>query len=568
MTDNNGFEDVMRNEPSINPTEAPKRVRSGGKSRIAKLTKRTIESLRATIREGKLERAYDKYNKKYAKMRSKLIIANEVRENYEDPSKKTSKSEVWTAYDRVASYDRKLAKWGAKLVKYDIKELARVHAESKAKPLKLPRIMYKLLPPIARLLDRGYDKVNTKVTELKLRKEIKDETKVNIKKALDGALFKNQKTGELTSTPNEKVIKEDLKLNQKGETFEERVANLKKFITLDGEKLVEEPIGPKVVNGPDVPPVEPEGTVEKKPSNLTFDDILAGIKKPEVSEKSTPEVTKVEEKTEPTVAKEEVKPLVISDITKGIENKETKEVPEVKPETNRDKEYLGSLNANLEALRAQAEKVDDPEVKKVINTYVDAINKEIAKIVNDTKKEETTKTVENVVESAKVEVKPTTTEEKVVNKPVEETKVEVTFEPAKVEVKPQTETKVVEEPKVDATETKAVVPYNFTNAPTGRVAQSSEPKPLVVTPQMLEDLKKRNEAAKQRIETVRPEIEELKAQKAKLEEYIQNAKITRENEITASKLEAERAELVGAVAELNNEATAINNELGSSRYMK
>ena len=556
-------------EPVLVETEAPSRADGRGKftARVAKLTSRTISSLRTKIKEKRLASAYKKYNKKYRDMRIALKEANALRAAYEN-GESVTQSQVVEAFDIVATYDRKLSKYAVKLLRDDIK---RAVADKKPKPIRVPRILLGKLRPLAKALIKAAEKRKTKKLQKSLEREMKGATRDYIETSLEGALFKNANTGELRDHVDAGVI-QGLATDRTAATFEERIANLRRFISADGKTSVfgEESIGTADKPGTNLPPAEPTASVERTTPPVDMEALTRGLGGKSTT--STPaQATTGDEPKNPAA----VEPVTESTLTSGLGTNsatsgvETETVPEtpIVPEDaeinlseedqriiasrKREVESIISLNATIDSLSSQLETVADPATKASIESMIATLNSEMRGIIERSIR---TKTKTSEVE----EVVVTSEQQPAVAAPVEEAT--ESLEPVEVvpEAKQDVPTPVAKE---------NVPAVTITNPDLGRVAQSGTPSTLVVTPHDLAEMQRRNDAAKAKIATLTTEIENLREQKALYQQYIEVANATRDNERTVSELSATRDAEATEVASLATDAAAITEEVGS-RYVQ
>lgn len=374
-------------ETILKETEAPSRVsgRERPKLRIAKLTARTVSSLRTKIREKRLDRAYRKYNKNYTSMRRALVEANTLKTQFERGENVTN-TEVVAAYDRVASYQNKLAKYGVRLLEEDIQKVV---STQKPKPIRVPRILLGKLRPITMAVAAAIEKRKTKKLQQGLAKDMRGTTKDFIRDSLEGAVFSDSIAGKVKEPVDASVI-QGLSIDKKATTFEDKIANLRGFISADGKTPVfgEEEIGNKEKPVADVAPVAPEASVPKEESSLTSEELLSGLsaKKPV----SQPEAA-VQQPSEPG--------LTLGDLTGGLKPEEdnsknktatNEEMPvELNEEEKnaiirrkREAAVIVSLGNTIESLEAQAEKASDPETRAMIERYIQDLNSELTGIIN------------------------------------------------------------------------------------------------------------------------------------------------------------------------------------------
>ena len=558
----------------IRETVAPSRASAKDKKgfRVAKLTSRTIKSLRTAIHEKRLSSAYKKYNQKYAKMRRALKDANDLRNAYEN-GEGVTQSQVVAAYDIVAKYDRKLSRYGVRLLTDDIKTAV---ADKKPKPIRVPRILLGKLRPITRAILKLSDKHRTKKLQKALVKEMKGTTRDYIEESLDSALFKDAKTGVLQDHVDATVIK-SLATDKGADTFEDKIANLRRFISADGKTSLygDEEIGKSETN---LPPTEPTASVEKTEQTVDLASLTKGLSAKKVG---TNESTSEEKKEEKPVVTAESLTAGLKAIPK-VENDEIVQKPTTgensgtsvptEDETklsNQDQETVArrqreissivSLQNSIQSLEAQLENVNNPATRTAIEGMIEALNSELRSII-DRSVRNIRKTEENEsIVDKKNELVAEVLENPVDDEPVidendgEVEKLDVIVVPDVTKVEENASNS--DEPLQEQPTQNPVV--TITDPPVERVSQSGEPSKLIVTPEVLAEMQKRNDAAKEKIASLTTEIESLKKEKALYEKYIEVANATRDNERAVSELSATRNATANEVQELATTAATI-----------
>ena len=519
----------------------PVRVKSSENlvKRVAKLTGRTISSLRKKIKENKIDRAYAKYNKKYKKMQDAAEVASSVRKA-QNAGEDITDSELAVEYSIVASYDKKLAKLGAKLLKDDIKKVAAgmdvSNVASIGKRIKVPRFLLTKM----RKLVKAVEKIKTKKEQKRLTKVMTKQTKEYIKSSLDGAVFKED--GSLQEKINSEVIR-DLGIKGREDGTERRLDTLRGFISLDGKSALfekkresddelEKESKPKT----DLPPVEPEPTVGKGEEKVNVNDLLKDFEK----------------KNE--LTKQEKYQRMMSEIDAGLEedykNREkkeelkastfTEENTPIKKPNNRQKEVEEILNYNnkINQLSEALKTTEDPEVKEVLSKEIEKAKAELGRIAGQDPKEELQNN--NLNEES--------------NKREQDIESEVKEEKRDMEpivITPKNEEKSNPMKNVEVKNPEPI-----------RASQVSRPVALRVTPQDIKKLEERNKAAQLKIVQLKAEKAQLEQEKAMLQEYIAQARMTKAAELEVVELGESIAPLRGEVAELNSQAAAIHSSLG------
>lgn len=599
-------------ESIIRETEAPSRINGKEKlkTKIAKLTGRTIFSLRTKIKDRRLSKAYEKYNKKYAEMRRALVDANKVRAAQQDDPTITS-SQVVEEYDVVASYSKKLSKLAVKLLEEDIE---RIVADKKAKPIRVPRILIGKMRTLVRAIGKKHDKIKSKKLQKGEAKDIKKTTKDYIQSSLQDALFKDIGSGELRSQVDTETIK-NLKLDNSAENFEDKIANLKKFISKDGKNPVfsDDEISKENKPNTDIPPVEPTASVPKEEVKLSAEDLLGNLGTKKENEENTIGAQKPND--EPQVQSR----ITLDDLMKNLnsskgqdtsskqeenidnkgQNEEKTEQAPVKVELKLDEEdkhavskrkrevsTILSIGRDIEILEKQASRVNDPETKEMIQGYIEGLKNELDQIIArstlvDNKKEEThsiTLTADDI--EKKDEVLSNSGEQVT---PLSNDDNESSLEA--ITIQPKEEEKIETDSKTDKTvsDGSRIVQWadgNITTEPAKknsmenvevkesesmRATQVAAPSAVRVTPQDIKNMEDRNKEAQLQIANLRRQREDLENQRKMLQEYIEVAKTTREAELQAQEMARSNATLAGEVAELSSQAAAINSDLGRSK---
>lgn len=466
-----GLEAIIRrnSDPSRSIKEEKASVRK------AKLTGRTYSSF-SKIKKHSLSKAFEKYNKKYAKMRMALKEANALRQERQEGAR-IPNTEVVKAYDKVLSYSKKLAKYAVKLLDADIEELGRARAVAQPRRIRVPGVVVSNARWFVRHRENKVLKQETK----KEVKAIKEATRDYISTSIPKALFENVVTGELKDTIDAEKI-QSLRIDDSRISREDIMANLKSFISLDGKTS----LYPKTESvSTDVPPTEPESTVEKEDTKVTIEDILAGLNKgkqsgkpedsfeipqtqPRVtvddllgslgttpSKKSEPQSTDGQRGQDTTSAKSsepsqvgskpnqnatptpvstptETTPVSNSGITGGANGNESSEITSEEErliaKRNREVHAINQLSSNIVSLERQRDAVNDPAVREAIAGYIEGLKGELETIIAKGPKAETLTENNTVVEETKQEGKDDTSTLEEMPAVVEEAKPEAVVE--------------------------------------------------------------------------------------------------------------------------------------------
>ena len=531
--------------------EPPKRVEAKENivKKVAKLTSRTISSLRTKINENRLDKAYAKYNKKYQSMKKAAVEASNAR-NLKENGEDITNSELAVDYSIVASYEKKLAKMGAKLLKDEIKATAAsIDVSEKVsigKRIKVPRF---LLTKMRKLVETR-ERIRTKKEQKKIEKEITKQTKEYIKSSLDGALFKED--GSLQERINPEVIK-NLGLKGGKNDTERRLDTLRGFISFDGksslfekEKETSDELEKDNKANTDLPPAQPTSTVAKEEPKVNVDDLLKGFGKENTvaNELGDKELSKPVEKVE--------------DVTTLESNVEDKKEIDTKND-NRSKEIAAIVawDERTRKLKNALRTTKDPEVRAKLTKLIEQETAEMNNIIkggDSTQKEETNlekkeDTLEHTKESK--------TKSTVLDNKSADTK---SIDPIVITEKEDNRAKA-EDKKTDDVMTNVEVK----NPEQIRVSQVSKPSALRVTLQDIKKLEERNRNAQVQIAQLRHEKEELEKEKAMLKEYIAQASMARDAELQAKNMAESNAVLKGEVAELNSQAAEIQLDLGRTK---
>lgn len=510
--------------------KAPTRVEAKKEmvAKKAKLTSRTIASLKEKIKESRLDKAYAKYNKKYQKMKQAAREASNAQKLQAEGADITD-SELAVDYSVVASYDKKLARMGAKLLKEDIKKIAAsTDVSDKAvvgKRIKVPRFLLTKMKGLVASIER----IRTKKEQKKIAKEITKETKEYIKNSLDGALFKED--GSLQEKIDSKVI-QNLSLKGGKNDTERRLDTLKGFISLDGknslfaEKDGDSELGRDNKTNTGLPPVEPESTVAKEEPKINVDDLLKGFEKKTTAGEDVNKTT-----TGETSLKEESVDTKNKEITSVRE-----EVKNIGDPQKREVEEILRHASNINQIRATLKKTTDPEVKKALEIKLieekDKFNSLISVDSKNSKKA--------IIEDDKKSLEP------------------VSVEPNKATV--------VSKDTVEENDKIGVMGHVEVKQPESiRVAQVAAPAALRVTAKDIKTFEERIKNAQLEIARLTKEEEELKNKKAMLQEYIAKATMVRDFELQVKNKTEGNAALKGEVDELNTKAVDIHSSLGRSK---
>jgi len=475
------LEGVLKNKDD----STPERVndQENKPKRVAKLTPRTIESLRTKRKEKRLNKAYAKYNKKYQKMKEAAIEADAMRVAREEGQAVTN-SELAVEYSIVASYDKKLAKMGAKLLKEEIKSVvASMDVSGKvvqAKRIKVPRFLLEKMGRLARAIEKS----KVKKQEKKLVKEMTKNTKEYIKNSLDSALFKED------GTIREKIDADTIRnLGLKGgvSDTERRLDSLKGFISLDGKNSIfdkkdEEELEKDNKTNTDLPPAEPTPTTEKEEPKVNVDDLLKGLEpkkeNSELGEKKVVEDKPKEEKVAPEV--ETPKPV------------NTDDVPTRRPV---EVSEIITRNNEIRDLEAALKQIKDPEMKAALKEMIKTKKQEFDKLcrVGKEKKTEETKNDKNTLKPIEVA-------------PKEES---------------ETKTKNIADKKTDFVDkTESVGSVSIKPSETTRVYQLATPTRTRVTLENIKRLQDKIAAGEERLAKLADEREELLARKKEALEFM------------------------------------------------
>lgn len=503
--------------------EAPSRVddKENKPKKVAKLTGRTISSLKTKIKEKRMGKAYKKYNKKYQQMKESLINAEAKRKEQQEGENITD-SELAVEYSIVMSYDKKLAKKGAKLLKNEIKQIvADMDLKDKVsvgKPIRVPRFILTKM----RKLVSAQEKIREKKLRKKMVKGITKTTKEYIENSFDSALF-NEK-GKLQDSINATVIK-DLSLKGGKQGTERRLDTLRNFISQDGKSPLFSADDSELENknktkiGTNLPPIEPTPTTEKGENKINVDDLIKAF------EKKQPEIAENIVRTE---SKKEENKAVLED-GKNKNNERKKEIAAIKAHSDAIKEME-------DALKGMKDQSSREFVKSQIAVEREALENlsKIESVNKENKKDE----------SSKDSIEP-------------------------IEIKPKEDASEIKEETVVKTK-KIEKPSSMENvamkdSESIRVIQISNPSALRVTLQDIKKLEERNKLAQSKIVELKREKEELENQKEILKQFIEQAQVTRDSELKAQNMASENATLKNEVAELSSEAAAIGADLGRSK---
>lgn len=365
------LEDVLRR------TETPRRVEAKENilKRAAKLTGRTITSLKTKIKENRMDKAYAKYNRKYQKMKAAARTAVNARKEQEAGDGITN-SEVAVEYSIVASYDKKLAKMGAKLLKDDIKTaVAAMDTRDVAaigKRIKVPRFLLTKMNTIVMAIE----KIKSKTEQKRLEKVVKKNTQEYIKSSLDGALFK--KDGSLQEKIDPEVIR-NLGLKGGKNDTEKRLDTLRGFISLDGktalfkkENTEDDELEKSNKRKTDLPPSGPTATVKKGDEKVNVNDLLKGFekKKPNNQSRFMQNVAEIDESLENDYTGEKRKIQPAGNDVDDNENIRNREVNEILKCNSRIRQLENALNST-----------DDPITKAALSKLIESEKEQMNKIV-------------------------------------------------------------------------------------------------------------------------------------------------------------------------------------------
>lgn len=617
-------------ESIIKETEAPKRAakKDNVVVKVAKLTGRTISSLKTKIKEKRLSKAIDKFNENRVKMVKNLKKAISLDEK-KAKGEEIKDSQIVAAYEAAAYYNKKMAKYSVKLLKNDIKKIAQV---SKPKPLRLPRVIRAKVGWVADRLDSFHEWNKTRINKKQAVKDIEAGTKDYITNSLEGAVFKDRDNAVLREKIDTGVIK-NLKVDKKADNFDDKIANLRKFISEDGKKPLfpEEELVTKERTNTDVPPIEPVPSVKKEQTKVTTEDLLGNlgkkaaqvekkddVKETPVTQESTKDDTKPQRrvtvddllnnlnKKESSAAKnndsnaqtkvtaEDLKTNLgstskVGENTSGVKNdtsnavdnsksqEPTREEPvavlseeDKKNINNRKKEVatITELGKRIENLEKQVKHINDPETNALIHGYIEGLKTELDAVIE-----------KSTVKKENVEVKnsePASVSNSENNKEETETVKNNENEVSSLEPIP-VEGRVVDEDvqyqPIQPTSTDNNLDKSNNNmknvevkpSESRRAEQIATPVALRLTPQDIKNMEERNKKAQEQIVNLRQQRQDLEAQRDMLKQYIEVAENTRVAELQAQEMAKSNATLAGEVAELSNQAAAFDSNLGRTK---
>ncbi len=314
------------------------------KERAVRLTHRTIESLRNKRKEKKLDKAYEKYNENYKKMRKAANIVDRVQQQQRD-GQEVRVYEAEAAGLKAVKYAKKLSKLAITLLEDDIKSIAaRKHAVPRRVKLG------------ARFMERIRIVSKTKKARKEETKKIEKETKDNIITSVDKAIFKGPLTGEVRPKIDKQVIK-DLSL-QKGE---DELSTLREFIKADNKNVAKS----KTVEKPKENDANSKAD-EKKNQSISEDSLrkIAGLS-------GNSNENSQEKQENPSVDENDLRNA--AGINNEANNKTAEKTDSAKKDTRNSED---SLIANLEEIRRSA----SPELAAQIDKYIAASQRSTDKI--------------------------------------------------------------------------------------------------------------------------------------------------------------------------------------------
>ena len=580
-------------EEILRHTEAPSRVskKDNIAVKVAKLTGRTISSLKAKIKAGRLDRAVERYNKNYTKMRKAMVEAKQLRIQ-QDNGEEVRDSKIIAKTEIALSYEKKLARLAVRVLNEDIKNARQV---AKPKALRIPRVLRRVFPRITTKLDEIHEDIATKIALAKDKKQIKAGTKEFIASSLENAVYENSSEKILRDVPDAKVI-DGLSLNKADQSFEERMASLRKFISRDGKKsLSEEEIGPIEKPTTNVPPITPSASVKKEEPKVSTDDLLGGLGEPVEKQTEEPKVDEtdllggIDKKTvseEPKVKPSDVFAGLDEEIEKAKKENPTQEVsegskefvedvkqPEIedkvvqpteesKARSDREKEKsdIISLGKAEEVLLRQLEKEVSPETREMIESYIERIREDILNIV----KNSSTSKQEKITPS---EVK----EEKNISE-IEQPKIDEEIASTIVE-----DEKKAEEPKefkyfgpnfyekTEESEKEEIIPIEIKEVPLDRATVVGSPSPETITLKDLEIITRGRDKALEELKVAEASTKELEQKRSEERQKMYNYYMEAKGDLVSAmeKIDKEK-EMQATISKELDELVAANNEYASS----
>ncbi len=330
------YETILRNTEEKNT----KKVKKSNNIvvRLAKLSSRTIQSLRNKMKEHKLDGAYEKYNKYYGKMIRK---ANEAKtlQVAQSKGKEVPDEEIEKAALASDRYGSKVAKYAVKLVDVDIKTATKVTPAKADRKLRITARMKDKFTKVARAL----------FLSRRQSSQTKKATKEYIADYVDKSLF------------NDEVVKNNIKMGslKKLDVSDGNTEKLKGFIVKKDVDGFNSHLYPEHRDQKDEPiELEPSTTLSNKERNdqhreafnkirnLTVDKIVQQQK--ENKEKIDSAKTELEKALD---AAETKKEKAISESENGNNfdfNKALSSVEKMGKERNTSKEGTEQTNAGFD----------------------------------------------------------------------------------------------------------------------------------------------------------------------------------------------------------------------------
>lgn len=374
----------------IEEKENPDKVTtSGSKSKVVKFTGRTF----GAFKNYRINKAIEKYNKRYAQMKAGLDEAKKVQERVLAGDKSVNPDRVADALYDAEWAAQKLAKLGVKLLKAEgVFKAVRKSTTVKAKKIKVSNSMLKkILSKVEPI--RSWNR--TRKIRKAMRKEAPDQAEDAIK------VYTDSKFTEI----NKALKKEPGKVIDLANEIAEKLSAVNIHAFVPGhERIDADEVRGVKTKGADLPPVGDEAKT-KTPS--TSDE----TKKPDENtgeKKKSPLTQAAEEKTK------EKKPFYLSEalrektpVEKTGEKKDEPPVPPVdegeKKQREEDKatikryEALVGLYQQRAKLSDRIASIQNEDLRKKMQAYIEKIDAEIGKLtIVDPKEEAISKKAEAI----------------------------------------------------------------------------------------------------------------------------------------------------------------------------
>jgi len=329
----------------VKKTNAPKKARvpKGEKyePRVAKLSGRTHKGLIRLIKEDRIAYAFDKYNESYIKMQAALKKANKIAK---DDSK--SQAEVDFEYKVAAAYASKMAKYGAKVTKHDLRLNKALGRDSKKpRKIKVPNFLVRNLTKVMRFFNRVTGSAREFISDKTyaasdaIFRKTQRQLKNDFEKQLQSAIASARETGKIGDEVKRFNLN-DLELEEGREELKNIVLN-KPSTTSQADELKDKDTK---TGGNNVPPAKPTSSITTDGLNALF---TSGKGKAEKTDDENTEKTDENKTTTSDVVVEPKKEELKTEGTDAVSDKNEGPVKDSETPVSTEKKPVTTLNSEV-----------------------------------------------------------------------------------------------------------------------------------------------------------------------------------------------------------------------------